>query len=366
MRITVVCPDYPPTPGGVSDYARRWVHALADETITVITGAGARDEPPVQLVAHDAWGLAGLVALEAKVLASRPDVVVLHYVPHLYERRGASASANLLAFRLGRAGLRVVTIAHELYYGRHEGLRVQPFGLWQRAMLWPLFAGSARVVLTVPDRLARMRAVFPGWRERFALMPVGPSLAPQPADPAWRSRLGVPEGGLLLLFMGLAHPSKELGHLTAAIDALAAAGVPARLAIAGGARLAHPHAVNLGFLPEAEAASLLATADLVLLPLEDGASTRRTSVINALAAGRPVVSTLGANTDAALLAPGLALVPAHDAAAFAARTCALARDAGAREALSHAARALYAAEFDWAVLAGHWRALLADERSRPG
>ncbi|HEY9720806.1 MAG TPA: glycosyltransferase family 4 protein [Oscillatoriaceae cyanobacterium] len=366
MRITVLCPDYPPAPGGVSDYARRWVQALAGEDITVITRPGACEDAGVRLVPHSGWGMSGLGALRRKVLDTRPDVVVLHYVPHLYERRGASLSANLLAWQLRQEGVPVVTIAHELYYGRHEGLRFQPFGLWQRAALWPLFAGSARVVLTVPDRLARMRRFFPRWRARFTLIPVGASFEPRAAEPSWRSRLGLPEGGLLLVFLGLAHPSKELGHLHATLEALSRAGIEARLAIAGGARVDHPRAVNLGFLPESEAASLLASADLVLLPLADGASTRRTSVINALAAGRPVVSTHGANTDGTLLEKGLALVPAHDGAAFAARACALAQDPTAREALGRAGRALYEAEFDWAVLTARWRTLLTEAVQKAG
>jgi glycosyltransferase involved in cell wall biosynthesis len=353
-RVVVLCPHYPPQPGGVSDYARQWARAIAARgvEVVVLTDPAAHvQDPGVEVIGlPEGWGIGGMGALRRAIAARSPDAVLLHYVPHLYQRQGAS-----LVINHALAGLEapLVTLAHELYYGRHEGLKVQPVGWLQRYALLPLFAASRRVVLTVPDRLARMQALFPWWRERFTLLPVGGNLAPAER---------MPGDELTLLFLGLAHPSKELGLLAHTLDTLAAAGVPARLLLAGGAQLEHPHAVNLGYLDAPEAARMLASADLFLLPLADGASTRRTSLMNALAAGLPVVSTAGANTDRALFAGGIAL--ADDAEAFARMTLDLARDPASRAALGEAGRRLYEANFSWDVLATRWLALLDELKTR--
>lgn len=364
MRVTVLCPAYPPIPGGVSDFTQRFAQAIAKlgAEVTVITSPGAEAEPGVNVLPIQAdWGPRGLFSLLGRIRETRPDVVVLQYVPHLYDRRGFSVWINEFVPVLRRAGFKVVTIAHELYYGRHEGWKVQPFGLAQRYGLVPMGWGSAKVVLTVPDRLSRMRRVFPFWADKFTLLPVGSNLtAAEGVDvPAWRRAHGVPDGALLGLFMGLAHPSKELPMLTAALDALRTAGVPARLMVAGGASLDHPDALNVGFLPPDEAEKALAAADLYLLPLADGASARRTSLMNALAAGLPVVSTLGVNTDRALFPDeALTLVPAGDSAAFASAVVSLAQDTAERVRLGAAGKALHDERFSWDVLGPQWMAIL--------
>lgn len=356
-------------PGGVSDFTRQLALALqaaatADRplAITVITGPGAQAEAGMAIVAEQAdWGPLGLPSLLGRIRESAPDVVVLQYVPHLFQRQGFSVPMAEFVALLRRLGFKVVTVAHELYYGRHEGWKVQPFGWAQRYSLRPLFWGSARVVLTVPDRLTRMKTLFPRWADKFTLLPVGPNLrAAEGLDGAgWRSRHGVPEGALVLLFMGLAHPSKELSMLTRTLEALEAAGIPARLVLAGGARLAHPGVIELGFLSKPDAEAALAAADIAVLPFADGASARRTSLMNALAAGLPVVSTRGVNTDEALFPrDAVTLVAAGDVEAFAQAVVALAQDPAARRALGESGRGLLEARFSWDVLGKQWLTLL--------
>lgn len=356
-------------PGGVSDFTRQLALALQAAAtperpiaISVITSPGAQAEPGMAIVAEQAdWGPFGLPSLLGRIRASAPDVVVIQYVPHLFQRQGFSVPMAEFVALLRRLGFRVVTVAHELYYGRHEGWKVQPFGWAQRYSLLPLFWGSRRVVLTVPDRLSRMKGLFPRWADKFTLLPVGPNLAvAEGVDVAgWRSRHGVPDGAIVLLFMGLAHPSKELATLARTLETLESAGIPARLVLAGGATLMHPWAIDLGFLSKADAEAALAAADVAVLPFADGASARRTSLMNALAAGLPVVSTLGANTDMALFPPdAVTLVPAGDAEAFAQAVLNLAQNPAARRALGEAGRALLEARFSWDVLGRQWLALL--------
>ena len=373
MHVAVICPAYPPVPGGVSDQTARWARAMVDHAgceVTVLTGPGVapQAEGPLRVVpGRTGWGLGAASSLVADVVALAADVVVVAYVPHLYERRGLSLGIALAVSRLGLARQPVVTVAHELYYGRHEGLRHLPAGLVQRFALRPLFGGSRKVVFTVPDREARMARAFPGLADRFEVLPIGANLwPPAGADPAaWRAAQGIAPEEIMLLFQGGAHPSKELGSVARALDVLGTAGVPARLVMIGGAGLDHPRALALGHLSADEAGMALAAADLALAPFDDGASGRRSSVVNALASGLATVSTAGTNTDPTLFGPAaIRLVPPGDPEAFAAAVLALARDPAARRAMGEAARALHDAQFAWPVLARSWQQVLAEAAGR--
>lgn len=357
-------------PGGISDYARQWAVAMAAlpeaPEVTVVSHARGRSEPPVVLrtVQSDPVGL-DLAELEAAIDESRPDVVLVHYEPHCFTRRTPCFAFNRFISRLGRR-VPVVTLAHELYYSRREGLRHQPVGMLQRLALLPLFRGSTRIVLTVPDRVTRMKTVFPFWAERFAQLPVGANLIADPnTDVAgFRTRHGVPEGALLAVFLGFVHPSKDIATVKATLAHWRAEGLEARLLVVGGGQLDDPWAINAGYLSAEEASQALAASDLALLPLRDGASARRTSVINMLAAGLPVVSTLGVNTDLRYF-PGSAirLVPADDPQAFITAATALARDPAARRTLGEGARQWHDETFAWPVLARRWWDLLASTRA---
>jgi glycosyltransferase involved in cell wall biosynthesis len=354
-------------PGGISDYCRQWAMAVAlspsAPTLTVITHPAAQAESNFQVLAvQENWGPSGFKALFSHIEATRPDVVVVQYEPHMYQRRGLAIAFALFIFVLGRR-YPILTIAHELYYARNEGLKVQPLGWVQRLSLWPLFGGSARVALTVPDRLARMRRLFPNWAERFRLLGVGNNLnAARGIDVrAVKGHHGIPPDALMLLFLGLAHPSKGLETLGVMLDRLQMLNIQARLLVVGGGHVEHPWAIAAGFLSAPEAEAVLAAADLAVLPLADGASTRRTSLMNALAAGLPVVSTLGVNTDPALFPKeAMRLVAAGDVGAFAAAVAELALNGNARREMGAAGRSLYEACFGWDVLATGWLAILEE------
>ena len=369
MRVAVVCPAWPPVPGGVADNAARWTEALiaaGDVEAIVHTGPGAAPAPGYTLEAgRTAWGWGAAPALAAEIAAGRPDVVVLHYVPHLYQRRGLAVGVGRLARLLAGQGLPLVVMAHELYYGRHEALRHQPIGLIQRLVLRPLFTHSRAVVFSTPDRRARMAAVFPRLAARFHTIPVGAGLTPATAaeGAAWRRARGLGEDELALLFQGGFHPSKEIASLTAALEA---AGPRARLVLIGGGALDHPRVLALGHVDGAEAGRALAGCDLALAPFEDGASGRRSSVVNALAAGLPTVSTRGVNTDPALFPPAaIRLVAPGDPQAFAQAVAALAADPAARAGLAAGARQLYAERFAWPVLAAAWLSILGEVSKGP-
>jgi glycosyltransferase involved in cell wall biosynthesis len=87
----------------------------------------------------------------------------------------------------------------------------------------------------------------------------------------------------------------------------------------------------------------------VLLPFHDGVSTRRTTLMAALAHARPVLGLLGRNTDALLAGArdALALTPAGDRSAFSRAAIELTCDPRRMRSIGAAGRRLYETHFDW-------------------
>ena len=109
----------------------------------------------------------------------------------------------------------------------------------------------------------------------------------------------------------------------------------------------HARVRATGPLASADVSRHLSACDLMLQPYGDGVSTRRTSMMAALAHHRPVVTTSGVFTEALWRQSGaVALVDIHDVAAMRRALTQLMDNAGERSRLQAAAGALYAQRFD--------------------
>jgi glycosyltransferase involved in cell wall biosynthesis len=128
----------------------------------------------------------------------------------------------------------------------------------------------------------------------------GPDGIP-PARGEFRQRYGVPPGAPLVAFIGRIHPIKRLDLLAAAFDRVLTGRPDAHLVVAGPDEVGHrralaPHFARAGErahftgeLGESEKWSLLADADV--LALCSDSESFGLSVLEALAAGVPVVAT---------------------------------------------------------------------------
>lgn len=157
------------------------------------------------------------------------------------------------------------------------------------------------------------------------------------------------------MYFGTRHASKMTALVIAALHGLDAAGIDYRLRVIGELEVDHPRATVLGYLDEQKLATELCSAHLALLPYTDGASTRRTTVINSLAAGLAVVSTHGRDTDAALHTALVLTDPAPDA--YARAVVELATDPERRAAVAAAGSRWFEATAAWAATEPHWRVL---------
>lgn len=237
-------------------------------------------------------------------------------------------------------------------------------GLWQRAQLRDLLR-LADGVMTSTEALAR--EVGGG----AVHVPVAATITPIAiTQRAARNQLGL-DGRLTVALFGRDHESRALDYAETAIAAIARAHGADRLTVlnlgAGAPPLGVPSGVEIvspGPLSESQLSLRLRASDFVLLPFTDGVSTRRTTLMAALAHGLPVLGSRGHNTDAALAsAPeAIALTPAGDPEAFSRAAVELASDPDRRRRLGEAAARLYDERFDWPVIA---RAALAVVDQRP-
>lgn len=379
-RVAFVTGEFPPTVGGVGDYtallAARLRSAGAEALVVTGRSAGMAAEPvPARRVVPD-WGVRGWRALHGAIRAARPDLVHLQYQAGAFDGR---AAIHLLP-RLLRATMRPAPAVVITFHDLLAPYLFPKAGALRARALARLARDCDAVVATNGDDWRRLRgdAALAG---KLHLIPIGsnvPALAAGRAEAAAgaRAALGVNVDTPLLAYFGLAGASKGIDLLLDALPGVrghtphlvliggeasdtdrATFGRAADLGAAVAARGLGARVAVTGALPPEQVAAYLAAADAVVLPYRDGASWRRGSLLAALAAGKPVLTTIpapGYDADGHLpsLTSGEAalLVPPGDATALAGSIGRLLGDAALRATLAEGATAL-AAAFDWATIA---------------
>lgn len=351
----IVTSEYPPQPGGVSDYTRLLAMALveAGDRVEVWAPAG----PDHELAANGVdlhrverpFSPGGLRRLSAELAsAPRESILLVQYVPTGFGYRAMNvAAAAWLAARRQRLWL----MFHEVAYP--VGLRV-PLTQSVRGIV---NRGMAALAVT---RAEQVFVSVPAWADVLGPLSRGRSLVELPipstlptevaADETWavRERLG---DEVLIGHFGTY--GALIAPLLRAIlpqlmdrDARRRAVLIGRGSEAFAAGLGSAQVVAAGELASRDAAAHLAACDVLLQPFPDGVTGRRTSLMAGLALGKPVVTNAGHLTDPFWRrTDALALAPSPMAADL--LTCAekvLANPEG-WAALGKRARALYRQRF---------------------
>jgi glycosyltransferase involved in cell wall biosynthesis len=279
--------------------------------------------------------------------------VMLEYNPFRFGRWGFAPRLLGDAVRLRRlAGIPLAIMVHEAYVPMTDW-RTALMGLWQRAQL--------NVLIRLADRvMASTEALARELGHGAIHVPVAANVTPVGISPeVARNALGL-ERQLVLALFGRAHPSRALDYAEAAIAAVAEAHGTDRLAVlnlgADTPPIRVPPGVELrspGKQPADDLSVAMTACDLVLLPFTDGTSTRRTTLMAALAHERPVLGLRGPKTDSVLIRAhdAIVLTPLGDRHAFARAAVELAADRTRLRARGAAARRLYESEFAWPVIA---------------
>ena len=323
-RWYVLTGEYPPTPGGVSDYTRQVAEALAarGENITVCAPTDSRRDAPeperrngvsVQwLPGHYGWR--GLWTL-SRFLAREPrgGRIFLQYVPQAFGWKGMNVLLCLWLSLQSRHALWVMF--HEVAYVPIAG---QP---WRHQLVARVNGWMARRLALSTQRILVSTLA---WIPRLATIcgrPVAARWAPVPSN---FEHAVVTEKSVAVFRSSLSRPPEKgevlIGHfgtfgrlITERLEAVLPAvleGLPgSRLLLLGrGSRQFASHlekafpAVRkrvhaVGEMDGAAVGVALRSCDLLLQCYPDGVSTRRTSVMGGLAVGCPVFTEDGPLTE---------------------------------------------------------------------
>jgi glycosyltransferase involved in cell wall biosynthesis len=357
--------EYPPAPGGVSDYTRLVARGLAAAGDAVEVWAPTAPGPPADdsgVRVHrlpDNFGPRSLRLLDAG-LRRRPGPrrLLVQYVPHAFGFKAMNVGLCHWLYRTRRREC-VWVMFHEVCFPRGWGrpLRHNLLGTVQRWMARQAARAARRRFVATPywDTLLRSIGHFPGPSE---WLPV-PSNVATAADPAAQAAIRAavaPNGETVLGYFGTFpdHIAPLLSAILAELlrrDARCVALLLGRGGeeYAGRLRREHPdlagRIVATGGLDAQPLADHLAACDLLLQPYPDGASGRRTSLMAGVALGLPAVSNRGRWTEPVWAESKAVALVNNDPSAWVAAAERLLADPTARAALGANACRLYQDRF---------------------
>jgi glycosyltransferase involved in cell wall biosynthesis len=357
--------EYPSQAGGVSDYTRLVACGLAAAGDRVHVWAPPAGPTPVDRGVTvrrlpDPFGPRSLLQLDRELgppAASRR--LLVQYVPHAFGAKALNVPFTLWLRWRGRGSLWVMF--HEVAFPitRRQGLRRNALGIVTRGMA-ALAAGAAeRIFISIPAWEAWLRP-YVGEGVPITWLPV-PSSIPVAADPRASALIRDRYGNGRALVGHFGTYGELTRHLLA--DALRVLLSTEECAVLLIGRRSHEAAEAMissrpewrdrvrgtGALAPESVSHHVAACDLMLQPYPDGVSTRRTSVMVALAHGRPTVTTDGALSEPFWRdSQAVVLAPAGDATRLAAAASGLLHDRTLAQRTAAAARSLYEARFDLA------------------
>jgi glycosyltransferase involved in cell wall biosynthesis len=378
-RWAILTGEYPPQPGGVSDYTAAVARGLAEAGDHVGVWAplkarngtsAATDGADTGLAAPDGvggiavrrlpggYGPSGLAVLDREMDRFRPDRILVQYVPHAFGLK--AMNVPFCGWLRSRRADGVWVMFHEVAFpwGRDLPWRHNLLGAVTRVMA-RLAADAAERILVSTPAWARLLATLGVPERRAEWLPI-PSNMPEPppgAGEAVRRRLGWPADTPVIGHFGT-FGELVTRHLDPALAATLEAD-PTRVALLvgrGGERHAealagrHPSLADriraAGALEPADVAAHLSACDVMLQPYADGISGRRTSAMAALACGRAVVTNSGAATEPVWReAGGVEIAGDGEPGPLAAAVGRLLADRAAREGLAERGRTMYRRDF---------------------
>lgn len=371
--------EYPPQPGGVSDYTALVAAGLADAGAEVHVWAppAAAPTPTVAgvTVHREAgrWSPADLKGVGGGLDACPgPRRLLVQYTPSSWGYKSLNFAFGPWLRRRQALGDEIWLMVHEAYYtGKVFDKPIRwILPLAHRLMMRETLAASTRAFVSTPRYEKLLRPWERGGRRPITWLPI-PSTIPVVEDAAGvaalRRRLA-PEGQSIVGSFGtFGGPIRTM--LRAALVPLLS-DHPERIGLLlgrGGKAFAeeilaaHPALAGRIVAPgglEAGATSLhIQACDLLLQPFHDGVCARRTSMMAAISHGAATVTTLGPITEPVWTETACTVaVPAEDLPAFLRGGEALLADPTRRAALGRSARGVYDANFS----IGHTIKILLD------
>jgi glycosyltransferase involved in cell wall biosynthesis len=362
----VVVGTHPPTQCGLATYTAHLATAIAD---------GPVDVDVIRLTDEIAPKPSGVVfdwhrdrpsdTLAAAAVANHYDAIVVQHEFGIFPGQDGDEVVRFLA----RCRRPVITVLHTVLSEPSAS---------QRRIMEAVLRDSA--VLVVHTEIARVRllATFDVAPLRVAVVPHGAAV-----DGARGRELAAAPGMPTVLTWGLLGPGKGIETGIAAVARMRRSGFDVRYVVAGelhpnvrrssGERyrdelvdLAHRLGVSdlvtfdAEYRDDAALRSLVRSADLVLLPYDSTEQVTSGVLVEALAAGRPVVATAFPHAIEASACGAIHLVRQRSPERCAAAIHAILSRPHRHGAMAEAARR-EGRRYDWAAVAGRFRTLILGE-----
>jgi glycosyltransferase involved in cell wall biosynthesis len=359
----VITGEYPPAPGGVSDYTRVVAEALAEagESVHVwCPGDILAASVERGVTVHRSLGTidpAGLRRAAAHLDAlPAPRRLLVQWVPHAFGRRSMNVGFCRWVARRAAAGDRVDLMVHEpflpvtLHPGRFAVAMVH------RLMAMQLLRAAARVFVATPAWTPMLRPYAAGRTVPFTWLPE-PASVPVIAAPDARFRADLRVGCSTLIGSFSCHSPYARRMLTDVVPRVLAGSPSAALCLVGAGSVETrddlvtrspelaPRIRASGTIDAAAVSHYLSACDVAVQPYVDGICTRHSSAMTVLAHGLPTVTTEGRFTED-VWRGGQPVVLASDSAAMAAALTRLIASPGERETLRRRALDLYDSRCD--------------------
>jgi glycosyltransferase involved in cell wall biosynthesis len=358
MRILHIYKDYYPVLGGIENHVRVLAEAQAAAGHQVVVLAA---NPLRRSETRDVGGVRVILAGHLATVASTPISPALFRwaarirtdVAHLHFPHPPGEVANLL-FRPGR---RTVITYHSDVVRQQAWLRL--YAPFMRRVL----ARADRILPTSPVYLDTSPFLRP-WRDRCTVVPLGVDIARFAAVPlaqvaALRTRLGLPDRPLLV-FVGRLRYYKGLGDLLRALSSLPTA----HLLVVGSGPMGETwraQAAELGVsgqvtfageVSDAELPACYRAGRLFVLPANARAEAFGTVILEAMAAGLPVVCTEVGTGTSWVNQDGVTglVVPPNDPLSLAAAIASLLSDPDRLHVMGQAARRAAEQRFSQAAM----------------
>ena len=361
----LVTGEFPPAPGGVSDYTFAVAAALADagERVHVWCPAAPGAVPePAGVTVHRSkghWTADDMRAFDSELDALPGDRrLLVQWVPHAFGRRSMNIRFCGWVASRARAGDRVDLMVHEPFLPFREGSwRQDMAAAVHRLMVWQLLRAARRTWVSIPAWATALAAWAPR-HTTFCWLPV-PSNVPVCPDPATTAtvRRRLPETTRRVVGHFGTFDRLQKARLEELIPALLASHDDLGALLLGRhsddfARdlvRRHPaltsRVIAAADLPSTALSPHLMACDVLLQPYPDGASTRRTTLMAALSHGIPTVTTRGRLTEPFWETSSAVALATDDVGALIDATTRLVEEQTRREAMSAAALALYESRF---------------------
>lgn len=364
----IITPEYPPKPGGVSDYTAQVAEGLAqkgEEVHVWCPGTAGTSTPARDVHVHRVLGQ--LTAADLRKVGQEldrfpgPRRILVQYVPHGYGRRSMNVPfCTWLWRRAKQHGDTVEIMVHEAFLTFEGSWRQYGAAVIHRIMTVILLRASSRIWVSIPECGRRWKSYTFGRQVPFQWLPVPSNVRVSSDDTAIHliRRRYAPQGGLLVGHFGtygapvvsvlepiLLKIALEIPDLPLLLMGMSSQEFRDRLIQKQPVLESRLHAT--GPLASDHLSHHIAACDLLIQPYPDGATTRRTSLMVGLSHGKSILTTTSEVTEPLWAeSSSVGLTPSGDADAFVQLLQQLLRDPAERTRMSHAARTLYQERFD--------------------